>query len=708
MTINASSYFRPCDCEGGVIEADTIVYLAPSAAADSPTGVIGSDETGDGTELRPFYSIKRAMEYLENFRIKVGAYVTIRGLPGYYHYNDDHATVFKHKDTKYIKVQFDAFEPGQYLETQVDFNTTVSRDTSNYDSATGEGYVLVTFAVDDIGTGFYQIQPGDYIKMSVEDVDNSNSFERAVWNGFHRVTAVDVTNKKVTVMYKYYKVYSSSYVETIMPDTLATSDVVKVWKLSTHVYVTVDDTNNLYKGNYLYSEYGMNSIQINASCENHYDPINTLTFDEITLIYIYDGVINDVRVNANGFNYGIYFINLLAYWDESDIEKTFSTFTSCNYGLYLSQSKTFIMKITGNNARRPIKITDSSTVTIGSSDTLCSFINCLTGLNVINSVCGTSIGYDYNKKVLICYCSGDGVWTSKSSVLLVGVYVKKCYFGVGGSRSYVTNYYSTTNDLTGKPQTEMVDCHMGYDLYQNSSLRLRNQKIDNIGTYGINVNNSTLTIDTYTSTTSNCNYGIYAINCSFTISHCDVNHNGLYGIFLDSSNGTISNCITNYNSHDGMYIIRSTIKISNCTASNNSYNGILMYSCIGSIVSCTANDNNQGILTYATSSVITYCTTNDNNSSGMFIRDGSFSWIENNNILNNKYGIYVYTKSNIECKNNSSYNISGNTSYNILCTWGSTINVYTDNAISNMSPAPNNEPTWSGRNAGTLIGYTNY
>jgi hypothetical protein len=409
------------------------------------------------------------------------------------------------------------------------------------------------------------------------------------------------------------------------------------------VYVTVNDTNNLYKRKYLYSEYGLSSIQINASCENHYDPIDTLTFDEITLIYIYDGVINDVRTNINGFSLGIYFINLLAYWDESDIEKTFSSFTSCNTGVYFSQSKTTIQKITGNNCSyAPLHLDDSSSLDI-SNDKLCSFMN-------NNKLCiilqGSSSyysnnSYDYNRKIL-CGYSAMGFFVVNSSARIVSSYITKCYWGVNTPGSYVSLYRGTPDDLTGKPKTEITYCTTGIYAYENTTLKVRNTNV------------------------SHCNTGIRAFDyCNIIIDRYGSNFD--YGVY-------------------GLRIEDASIQIEKSTFNNNSSYGIRIVNSTCSIIYCDINDNYYGFWLSNQSNSI-YTDSNCNN--------------------NDKYGIVCTEQSKLKLSIiDSTYNISGNDTWDIYGTWGAQINIYTVNTIANITPSPNNEPTWTGYPAGTMIGYT--
>jgi len=614
MTINASSYFRPCDCEGGVVEVDTTIYLAPSASANSPTGVIGSDTTGDGTESRPFFSIKRAMEYLEDYRIKVGAYVTIRGLPGVYNYTEQHAVEVKHKDSKFIKVEFDMLESGYYLNTIIDDSQSIVIDDSNYDSATGTGYIIVTFYVDDIGSGYNQIQAGDCIKLSTTDHNTYNTFERCSWNGYHLVTSVDVPNKKVSVVMKYYGYYTNSFHNQIFPSLPQPQyDNIHVYKYSTRVNIDIGNTSLLKNGYFFYSEFGFGSMQINAINKDHWNPLNS-TSRNYHFIYIYDGVINDVILNLNGFNTGAYFINLLCNFDDSDIDKLFSSFTSCNTGMFFSQSKVTIRKITCDHGSVGLYF-NASSVKFRSDTRVSSFINHSgNGIILESSSFGSDVSYDQPKKILSGYnASGFGI-RDNSSAVLRGVFIGFCYYGHLIRKSIIRTFTASSDDLTGKTNQRITNCYFGVYLYEGASGFIRNQDIIHCDADAIYSANSAIECSVYNTYIYQCKRLLYAYRSTIKI-----------------DNVLVTDCTT-----DGIYAAQSYMEVTNSEIKDCTYKGVYFLESQGRIQNCDIHDNDKGI--YVKTSIV------------RFTNNGSYN-IQNNSTYNIEcYAggqIQIYTDNNI-------------------------------------------------------------
>jgi hypothetical protein len=292
-----------------------------------------------------------------------------------------------------------------------------------------------------------------------------------------------------------------------------------------------------------------------------------------------------------------------------------------------------------------MNIIDSSTVDIGKSNKLCVFINNGVGISVVNSDLMMKVSYNYNKKILVCHNNADNIWSNISNVVFRGAYISNSYYGIGARASVLSNYGSTGDDLTGKPPIIITNCTNGIITYNNSNLRLRNINISSCTNAGIYCTNSIFIIDLYPSDLTNNKNGIILDTCSGSISECTI-----FGIST-----------TGY----GIYTAFTTSFIHNSTV--------------------------------------------DNCSEGIHIDRGSYSYINNVSSINNdKFGVLLYHKSKAVIRNDSSYNISGNGSYNVYSQWGSSANIYTDNAISNMSPIQNTEPTWTGFNAGSFIGYTEY
>ena len=563
--------YKTSETGGGIIDYDMTIYLAPDTVDDSPTGVVGSDITGDGSDTKPFFSIKRAMEYLSDYRIKPGVYVSIRGLPGVYNYTEQHAVEVKHKDAKYIKVEFDMLESGYYLDTDIDDSQSIYIDDSNYDSTTGTGYIEVTFYVNDMGTGYNQIQAGDYIKLSSDDEGVYNRFERCSWNGYHLVTSTNYANKKVRVIMKYYGYYSSSFQNQIFPSFPdPATDNINVYKYSTQINIDITDTSLLKNGYFFYSEYGFGSIQINASNINHWNPYDS-TSRNCGFVYIYDGVVNDVILNLNGFSTGAYFINLLCNFDESDIDRLFSSFTSCYYGMYFNQSKVNIKKITCDHGSVGLYF-DSSSVTFDSDARVSSFINHSgNGIILESSDFESKIAYDQIKKILTGYnASGFGV-RDNSSAIFRGVYIFKCYYGYLVRKSIIRTFTSTSDDLSNLSNQQIGNCYFGIYLYEGSSGFIRNQSITWCTSDAIYSNNSSIECSTYDTYVYGCKRLLYAYRSTIKIDSAHVDNCNVDGIFaaqsyMEVSNSEIENC-----DYKGIYFLESQGRVQDCNIHDNGY-----------------------------------------------------------------------------------------------------------------------------------------
>jgi hypothetical protein len=292
-----------------------------------------------------------------------------------------------------------------------------------------------------------------------------------------------------------------------------------------------------------------------------------------------------------------------------------------------------------------MSITDSSTVDIGGSDKLSVFINSIVGAGVENSNMRFKISYDYNKKVFICHNNSDNIWSDNSYVIFSGAYISHSYYGVGVRASIVSNYYSTGDDLTNKPRVTITNCFVGITAYNNSNLRLRNIVVSFCSSAGISCTDSVFIIGAYPSDLTNNKSSIVLDSCSSAISKCTIVGLSTTGV--------------------GIYAVSTNIRIYGCD-----------------IDSCY---------------------------DGIYVRHGTYLYMSNVSSTNNdRFGVLMYYKSKGIITNNSNSNISGNSSYDIYSSWSSHVNIYTDNAISNMHPSPNTQPSWSGTNAGSYIGYTEY
>ena len=600
------------DPNGGEITVDTTIFLAPSASAYSPTGIIGSDVTGDGSIDAPFYSIKRAAEYLENYRIKVGTYVTIRGLPGKYQYNDSHSIKINHKDTKYIKIQFDTFNTGYYHETTMTDDAISVSNQTDYD--------LITFTVNDIGTGFYQIQAGDYIKI-LTDSPLKTAYYNATWNGYFEVESVDTANNKVTIKYPTHRLSNKNYY--IIPSTKNSSYNIYIYKLSTHVYTSHTS------GYLIYSEYGLGSIQINASSINN-----------VNLLYIYDGVINDVIINANNFEYALKAYNLTIKFIISAYENRMSSFTACHIGMDITDGV-----INGNG--------------------ICSML-CYHGIHLTKSVFEHWISYGFRMSITNCiigiYLDSSSFEYNKDTSKSYMVCIYGCYDGV-----YLMNnslWYSCSNifnyNYVGFSSSHSESKFYGGAFDDNTySTLFQNNSSD-----GIRLSNNSKLHYIYTLCRYNGNNGI---SCDNSVITCNISswNNGYFSI--RDNNGS------------GIYAIKdSYIQLTNTYIYNNSNYGVYMeHSKFECYTSHILNNDYYGIrLNYE-----------------------SNGFLYNVNIQNNSYGINVYNDSNIYMINTdgSTYILDNNTNYEVYALDNSTATIRLQNTLSTTNdffPAANTAPTY--------------
>jgi len=540
-----------------IIPVDTTIYVAPSASVDGVIPV-GSDVDGDGSYEKPFFSIKRAIEFLENYRIKVGVYVTIRGLPGKYQYNDNHVVEVKHKDAKYIKVQFDMMESGYYHQTTIT-GDTVTQDTSN------SSYDLIEFTVNNIGTGHNQIQAGDYIKIYANN-DLWDISSNASWNGYYKVESVDVPNNKITIIFKRHQEsgsYSGSH-SYLLPTTV-TNNTINVLKLSTHIYFNPSSINN---NNFFYSEFGFGSIQINISDEYYYT--NNVR-SEYKAISIYDGVLNDIILNINGFIIGSYLENLKIYFIDTDI-KTYSFITSCDTGIKCVQSNVKIPCISTNNNNTSISLHNS----------ICDFIGNNFSISSI-SINNYNFGI-YSEKSIMHFYTNNSYYAFCSFYNLHGISLWRESTMRGGTVLSTNNHTGlnvTTSSISlGSNTSVFNNNNHGIDANNGSIINVTgiNCQYNTTGLY-ITENSGTVTDGSPTILTHN-NTGLYALsNCNIRVLNAEINNNSFRGVEIrESSSMLINNSNINDNDYGIYCVINSKIMIRNETSSyrinNNTSNNV--------------------------------------------------------------------------------------------------------------------------------------
>jgi len=689
------------DTEGGIISVDTTIYLAPSASSQSPDGVpVGSDETGDGTASKPFFSIKRAMEYLENYRIKIGAYVIIRGYPGKYYYNENHAIEIKHKDAKYIKVNFDMLETGNYHETTVTTDAVTVTNNSDHD--------LITFTVNDIGSGFYQIQAGDYIKIR-PDNDILDDPVYAVWSGFYRVHSVDAPNNKITIVFKRYQSGGSYNTQHLygLPTTIANGKIINVIKFSSHIYVSVDDLNYLKNGCYFYSEFGFGGFNMNMSNEKYYETGGVSGTQTYSAISIYDGIINDIIFHINGFSTGVYFDNLKCYFDGSD-NRLLSMITSCVIGLSYDNSTVYIDGYSGNNCKYPFNTKLSSTNHANNINKVVVCNSYYHGISLRNGSYITASDTSTTYVLNVFYNATGIVCWSNIELLILGSNIMHNHVGISIESSklgFFINY--SDNNVFSK----IHDNNTGILLSTSSMYLIYVDVYDN--QYGIVASNGSSIHTSSSSTSLAYKYNIYnnssdGINMSesYMITYNGhIYNNGNVGIKVDKSNINISDCDIITNTAYGVTFANSNGKITNCNINNNGIGvGLSTSSTIDIEYSAINNNTNYGLNMRLGSYVYSYHNDINNNSSHGFVSSNSMAYITDTNINDNGgYGINSSYSSKIQIYNHSGYGISGNTTYNIASIYNSNVDMFNHTAVTNTNPTKNTAPSYSGATAGNYI-----
>jgi len=553
--------YKTSETGGGIIDYNMTIYLAPDTAGDSPTGVVGSDITGDGSDTRPFFSIKRAYEYLKDYRIKVGNTVSIHGLPGKYHYTEQHAVVIDHRDSKFINIEFETWNNDYHFYQSVDTSVSYGVDTSNYDAATGTGYILLTFTMNGWETGNKGVQIGDYVRLHTGDGGN-NPHERGIYNGYFLVTDVDNTNHEITIRYDYPGFMDSS-VNTQL--TTFQQYSMSITRFAAHVYLNITDTSLLKDGYFIYSEYGIGKIRMSSSSNSK----------NVSMFYVYDGVIPFYSVNLNGFNTGSYLINLLLkFYEGGWVDGYFPTFTNCNTALILDQSSVDVNRISINGCQEGFIVKNSSSVTFTSDLRITTIMNNKHyGFNLDNSICKSEVPYDYNGKILLGYNGVSMAVMNNSFMIGRGISILHAYYGMLLRSSSYRSFTDAAEDLSGKPQQEIGSCHTGIMAYEGSLLYTRNMKFTWCSTEAIYVVNSAYQNDGYVTTFQENYYDIHTLRSTAEIEKINSD-----------------NC-----HHDALLLTQSTVEVNDSTITDASLRGIYYLESQGRIVNVNVSDCDRGI-----------------------------------------------------------------------------------------------------------------
>jgi len=680
MTINASSYFRPCDCEGGLIETDTTIYLAPSASSDSPTGVIGSDVTGDGTELRPFYSIKRAMEYLEDYRIKIGVYVTIEGLEGIYRYNDSHKVEIKHKDAKYINVKFNM----SYTNT-----TAVNGSTINVVNDSTNKKYNVTIEVNDVSG----INVGDYIRSMWERWYPT----KVSVDGYYKVTSVDTANKKIT-----FEIVPYEYDDTVY-SFLSTVDNDN-WNIRRYKsIILLDNTNDTP---FLKSNYGFGIVNMSISDINYTHDCDCLQ--------IYDGILNDITINVSGFYVGMKLENLKITFDSNGFWSS-----SCWCGIYMTDCTLGQAYMSIGDGANGIICNGSYATYSDTSRRTAIHNNSWYGYVVRRaSSLVTDNGTGGGWRIINCsYNNIDGFSISDGSNL----------FGSGLYASYNTNngiaFTNSTGILFSNYSDVFTQCIFEHN--GDNGIFIKNSDVNiswcicrynsNNGVYG---RLSNIIVDAYVSggTTyssyfdTNTQNGMYLIECSSSIENTTIYDNNGSGIHCTESNTlNMDNSFVYNNQGYNIYGWSNNDATINNSQISGSQAGIYFeVSCRLYITNSeVTNASNRGIVLHRGSSCYaSNMNIHNNTGDGIFIYKNSSLGLQNSDVKDNTgWGVYITECSQCKINNDSGHNISGNNNGSVACAYNSNCDINTANAISGFSPSVNTTPSYTNSNGGNYILY---
>jgi hypothetical protein len=291
---------------------DITIYVAPDRADKSPDDVaVGSDETGNGTISKPFFSVKKAIEYIERnfYVVPSGVSINIIGLPGIYDYSFKHRVRVKSDIMKNVNINFPAKYSNYYHQTSVKVDSVNIDHYSSYD--------VVSFNVEDVGSGFYEIKRDDYIKISI-DTDLSVTPEGAVWAGYFRVYSVDKQNKRISIYFERTVKLPGHY---ILPGETHINAQIILTKLTTHI--NINGTSN-YDDYIFHFLNGINKIHINMGC--------TIK-NEHRAIHIMYHTVTDIIMNISRFFVGVMSEHCSFYFSSgNDYDKT-SAFTACTQGL---------------------------------------------------------------------------------------------------------------------------------------------------------------------------------------------------------------------------------------------------------------------------------------------------------------------------------------------------------------------------------------
>jgi hypothetical protein len=321
LVFNANDDIWVFNTECNRLKDDISIYVAPNKDDLSPDGIaVGSDDIGNGTIDKPFFSIKRAVEYIEQnfYIIPSNVNINIIGLPGIYEYDDTHIVKTNSNVMKNVNILFPSKDDDNYHQTSVKVDSVNVDHYNTYD--------IVSFNVEDIGDGFYEIKPNDFVKISI-DTNLSSTPEGSVWAGYYKVYSVDKQNKRISIYFERYSPYRLTPNGYVFPGETHINSQIILTKLTTHINVNGDPQGT---PTFMSFYNGLNTLHINIAC--HFKSM-------YNGIYINNHVIRDVVCNVSYFRSGLQVENAVLFFSDNNEYEYSSTFTSNNIGFECMRSR---------------------------------------------------------------------------------------------------------------------------------------------------------------------------------------------------------------------------------------------------------------------------------------------------------------------------------------------------------------------------------
>lgn len=638
------------------IKTNTTLYLSPT----------GSDTSGDGSSGSPWFSIKRAIEYLYDYSIDPNIHVTIRGLAGTYNYNNTHKAVLKHPDSDRISINFDYANGATTYNNGSNFSIT---------SDGADGY-RVSFGVDS-ASGF---SAGQYIKITSDTYGLS-----CLYNGYFRLYAVNTGSNILTIEY-------NGYGPIRVPPQNTSSHDLHVQRMETHINSSCTSGSFLfiYDGLYTLRLFGANA---NTNSHNH---------DFVSIKYSH---LQPSMLCANGFNKGLMLRGADMVFDTGH---NGARITNCYDGVYAGKDSVL------NTSSLWCSCNHRGVVYNGSIGG--NFEHRFGAVN--NNYVGLEVGY---MSGYIATTIGIG------STTLIGNEVGA--WTIDGSTSIFNGLYSSYND-TGLTSSSGANVILNFSAVHETIIEHNTGHAIIVSDANIDLSSSTIYnnhngVYAYNTSTVSCRdyvalkdvdvtyntYDGYYQNKGgvFNLNYFTARHNGKQGytcvscigesLFCDSSFNSIGTISNNTTMHSGCIFNCYYCSYDSCHTGSG-FN--LGWGCTGNFFDTTFSNNNlHGMFIGGTASAHTTKTScNNNQGDGIYLTNCSSLTVYGNlaydtvSYVNNNggYGINVVHNSNVSLRQDVW--VTGNTGYNIICRHASTVSDTANTAVGNVNPPNNNSPMY--------------